>query len=83
MAMLVHYSVDLNSQSGLITFHLIISSFRTSSGLSVKCHLQDDGRHREDHGFIEDGVRVVPFGGSLLLADLPAILQEIHFDKRI
>lgn len=52
-------------------------------GHSLECHLQDKGRHREDHGFIKDGVRVVPFGGSLLLADLPAVLQEIDFDKRI
>lgn len=77
------FFLDLNSSCVFLKFHLIISSFRTSLGHSPKCHLQDDGRHREDHGFIKDGVCVVPFGGSLLFADLPAVLQEIHFHKWI
>lgn len=69
----MYLSLDLNSDSSFVACH--------SHGL--ESHLQDEGRHREDHGFIEDGVRVVPFGGSFLLADLPAVLQEIDFDKRI
>lgn len=46
-------------------------------------YLQNIRWDREDHGFIKNGVGVIPFGGSLLLADLLAVLQEIHFDKRI
>lgn len=41
----------------------------------VDCsYLQNVGRDREDHSFVKNGVGVISFGGSLLLADLPAIL---------
>ena len=47
------------------------------------CHLEDQGGYGEDHGLIEDGVGVIPLGGRLLLADLSAILQEVHLDKLV
>lgn len=37
-------------------------------------YLQNVGWDREDHGFVENGVGVIPFGGRLLLADLLAVL---------
>lgn len=42
--------------------------------LKNRPNLQDAGWDREDHGFIENGVGVISFGGSLLLADLSAVL---------
>lgn len=72
----------LSVSVAVVSFCLITASLRNSCGPNWH-HLQDDGRHREYHRFVEDRVRVVPFGGRFLFADLPAILQKINFDKRI